>query len=119
MTIAFTPNTDHSSFYLAIQDEGSCLTITRLIVFYHVCPSQTIDLTHVPETIAPLTGSPPITVKGHCVEKALTEDDSAPKLTYSPGGIWRTSLLDSGCSCEPGYSHYKANGTCLSSREPN
>ena len=116
VTIAFTPNTNHSSFYFAIQDEGSCITITRLIIFYHVCPSQTINLTHVPETLAPLT---PITVKGRCVEKALAEDDSAPKLNCSPEGIWRTPLLGSGCSCEPGYSHYKANGTCLSSREPN
>ena len=116
ITITFTFNTGHSSFYFAIQDEGTCITITRLIVFYHVCPSQTIDLTHTPETIAPVTGSPPITVKGHCVEKALTEDDCAPKLTCSPGGIW-TPLLGSGCSCEQGYSHYKANETCLSSRE--
>ena len=53
-TININFNTDHSSFYFAIQDETSCLAITRLIVFYYVClDQQTADLILYPETIAP------------------------------------------------------------------
>ena len=52
-TININFNTDHSSFYFAIQDETSCLAIGRLIFFYYVCPQQTADLILYPETIAP------------------------------------------------------------------
>ena len=35
VTITFSFNTNHSSFYFAIQDETTCIVITRLIVFYN------------------------------------------------------------------------------------
>ena len=46
-TVTVNLNTDHSSFYFAIEDETSCIVITRLIVFYRVCSSQTISLVHI------------------------------------------------------------------------
>ena len=48
--------TNHSSFYFAIQDEGTCLIITRVIVFYHFCPNQAVNLISHPESIAPALG---------------------------------------------------------------
>ena len=109
-TVTVNLNTDHSSFYFAIEDETSCIVITRLIVFYRaVCSSQTISLVHVPEVLAPPTA--PITVNGHCVENALTEDGSTPRLICSSEGIW--SLIGSGCRCAPGYTHNGVNETCI------
>ena len=114
-TVVNTFSTNHSSFYFAIQDETSCIVISRLIVFYHVCPSQIISLVHTPEIIAPPSGSAPIIVNGRCIENALTEDGSAPKFICSSGGIW--SLIGSGCHCAPGYTHNSVNETCIFTRE--
>ena len=112
-TVVVNFNTNHSSFYFAIEDETTCIIITRLIAFYHVCPRQTINLlTHVPETIAPAIGSSPIAVYGHCIKNALTEDGSAPRLICSPGGMW--TLLGSGCRCAPGDVYYTVSGECTS-----
>ena len=112
-TVVVNFNTNHSSFYFAIQDETTCIVITRLIAFYHVCPRQTINLlTHVPETIAPAIGSSPITVSGYCIENALTEDGNFPKLICSQGGIW--TLLGSGCRCAPGDVYHTVSGVCTS-----
>ena len=110
-TVTIDFNTNHSSFYFAIQDETSCITVTRVIVFYSICPSQTFNLIHLTEIIVPMTGASPIPVTARCVENAETQDGSAPKLICSPGGIW--SVLGSGCCCVPGYR--EINGTCISS----
>ena len=115
-TVVINLNTNHSSFYFAIQDETTCVVITRLIVFYHVCPSQTIGLIHTPEIIAPSSGSAPITVNGQCVENALAEDGLASRLICSPGGIW--TPIGSGCRCAPGYTYSSVNETCIFTCEP-
>ena len=52
-TVTINFITDHSSFYFAIQDETSCVIITQMIVFYHICPQQTASLINYPETLAP------------------------------------------------------------------
>ena len=108
-TITIDFNTNHSSFYFAIEDETTCIVVTRLIVFYSICPSQTSNLIHFPETIAPVSGGSPLTVPVHCVENAQTQDGSTPRLICSSGGVW--TVLGTGCRCVPGYR--EINGTCI------
>jgi hypothetical protein len=109
-TIVVNLNSDHSSFYFAIQDEITCIVITRLLVFYRICPSQTIStsLAHVPEIIA---RGFPLIVHGRCVEKAQTEDGSFPQFTCLPRGEWLP--FNTGCRCSPGYAN-RGNGQCTS-----
>ena len=38
-TVNIDFNTDNTFFYFAIEDETSCIAVTRVIVFYHICPS--------------------------------------------------------------------------------
>ena len=108
-TVVVRFQTDQSSFYFAIQDETSCITITRLLVFYNVCPSQTVNLTSTPETIAPPSGAAPITVTATCARNAEAEGGSEPRLICSTGGLWST-VGNSGCRCVPGSGII--NGTC-------
>ena len=54
-TIMVNFTTSHSSFYFAIQDETTCIVITRLIMFYTVCPAQTANLIHYPEIVVTST----------------------------------------------------------------
>ena len=105
-TVHINFNTEYSSFYFAIQDETSCIVVTRMIVFYSVCPMQTSDLIHHPETRAPRAptsnapGDPPIAVTVSCVDNAVTENDQPPLVLCSSGGLW--SISGMGCLCRPG-----------------
>ena len=111
-TVVVNFQTDQSSFYFAVQDETSCIALTRMIAFYYVCPSQIISLVSAPERIAPMTGAPPIPVTATCASNAETEDGSDPKLICSAGGIW--TVLGSGCRCEPGSGFVNETCSCKS-----
>ena len=105
-TVIVTFQTTEPFFYFAIEDETTCVVVTRMIVFYNVCPNQTIDLVSAPEIIAPATGF--TEVEGSCASNAETENDNAPKLICSPDGTW--TVFGSGCRCAPGSGF--VNGSC-------
>ena len=108
-TVVVDFETNEPTFYFAIQDDTSCIVIRRIIVFYYVCPSQTLNLISTPEVIAPPTGAPPIQVTATCAGNAEREGDSDPKLICSAGGIWSV-VGSSGCCYPPGFGFI--NGTC-------
>ena len=117
-TININFNTNHSSFHFGIEDETSCIVVSRLIVFYHVCPNQVANLIHFPETIAPIFGSgvpsPPIIVDATCVENAEPENGLVPSVICSSGGAW-SLVPGAGCQCVSGYIN--ENGTCRQARK--
>ena len=91
--------TNESGFYLAIRDEDTCLAVTRVLVFYNVCPQETVELMIRPEIISPRITTPSqetLRVTGQCVANASPESGAAPILTCSPGGTWS---VVSGCQC--------------------
>ena len=107
-TVTVNLNTNHSSFYFAIQDETTCIVVTRVIVFYHICPTQTVDLIFHPEVIAPAIGS--IIITTVCTVNAEPENGLAPQglvLVCSAEGVWNRGAA---CRCIDGYFH--ANETC-------
>lgn len=105
-TVIVNFETNQPIFYFAAEDETTCIIITRMIVFYTVCPNQTIDLISAPEIIAPTVGVTEVIAT--CASNAVTEDDDDPKLVCSPGGTW--TRLGSGCRCAPGSGF--VNGSC-------
>jgi hypothetical protein len=115
-TIEIHFNTNHSSFYFAIQDETTCIVITRLIVFYTLCLAQTDNLIQYPETIARGSQSsfqeeevPQILAS--CVENAQPENGVVTVISgCSVGGIWGSVIPGAGCQCLPG--HFRENETC-------
>ena len=116
--IDFASTSQETSFYFAVQDETTCIVITRMIVFYHVCPRQRSDLTYYPETIAPglpssnnHTSVAPISVTASCVENAATENGRSPTVFCSSGGVWSTQS-DRGCVCLPGFANQGGACTC-------
>ena len=107
-TVTITFSSNHSSFYFALQDETSCIAVTRLIVFYYVCPQQTVNLFLYPETISPPENQAGDTThvshsKINCVANAEPEDGLAP-LLCSSRGIWNI-VSKTGCRCVVGYFH--------------
>jgi hypothetical protein len=100
-TIQAEFTTDEEGFYLAIHDQGSCITLKRLIVFYHVCPGGPENLVMRPETIAPI-GLPPLVVAAQCVDGAsLIVAFSG--LRCLPGGVW-SALPNFMCNCNRGFN---------------
>ena len=102
----------NTSFYFAIEDETSCIAVNRVIVFYHICPNQSANLIHHPETIAPMFADPPVppvSVTASCVDSAEPENGLAPKLSCSNGGTWGI-VPGTGCQCVAG--NFNDNGVC-------
>ena len=106
-TVVVTFQTNEPFFYFAVEDETTCITVTRMIIFYNVCPSQTIDFISASETITPATGV--ALVGASCTSNAVTEDGNAPRLICSSDGTW--TVLGSGCQCAPGSGFM--NRSCL------
>ena len=114
--IDFYNESQETAFYFAVQDETSCIIITRMIVFYHICPRQSFDFTHYPDMRAPRFASnnlvvAPITVITTCVDNAEAENGVAPLAFCSSGGIWST-LQGSGCRCMRGFANQNGGVSC-------
>ena len=105
-TVTIDFRTDSSSFYFAVQDETSCIIVTRMIVFYTVCPAQAVDMISYPLTVAPLTGI--TTISTSCVENAEPVG-ADPKVVCSADGSW--NALTSQCRCRPGT--FNVSGACI------
>ena len=108
LNITVNFNTDHSSFYFSIEDM-SCLLLTRVIVFYKVCPSRIRNMIIYPETISPSNGTRMTT--GSCIDNAEPViNGSFPKLGCSSSGNW--SVMNGQCRCRPGA--VSTHGECIS-----
>jgi hypothetical protein len=107
-TVVLMFQTNEPLFYFAVEDETTCIVITRMIVFYNICPNRIIDLVSAPEIIAPVTGF--ITMDASCASNAAPEDGTAPKLICSSEGNW--TLLGSGCRCAPGSGFVDGSCSC-------
>ena len=87
-------------FYLGVVDLGTCVTLTRILVLYYVCPEEISELISRPEAIESqsLEGSP--SVEGECVENSSTESGANPILICGARGQW--SVIKH-CLCNAGY----------------
>ena len=90
-----------TGFYLALVDMNTCILVTRVLVFYHVCPELSMDLILYPETIAPGSGLKTVTTR--CAEGAEGKLDPSITLNCLPKGIWAGVLSGTGCRCKPGF----------------
>ena len=109
--IDFTTN--NSGFYLGVRDQSTCILISRLLVYYHVCPSETISLVIRPETIAPSIGSGmQLEVTASCVANAQPRSGTSAKLFCGERGVWfQPSLV--GCVCGDGYIESEDGQSCV------
>ena len=90
-----------TGFYLALVDMNTCIVVTRVLVFYHVCPELSTDLILYPATIAPPSGLKTVTTQ--CAEGAEGELNPNITLNCLPKGIWAEVLSGTGCRCKPGF----------------
>lgn len=77
---------DSKGFYLSLVDNGTNVTVSRLLVYRIKGPAQQQNLTLYPETPAPASGD--ISVTAHCVANAQTANNHPPNITLSSTGVW-------------------------------
>ena len=94
----FTLPSSSTGFYIAAQDSGGCITLSRLRVYRNNCRSRQIGLALYPDTPAPATGSVKVSIS--CVENS--EITGNGHVTCNSDGIW-TIPENSMCQCRLGY----------------
>ena len=87
-------------FYLGVVDLSTCVTLSRILVLYYVCPEETSELIHRPEAIESQSfeGSP--SVEGACVENSSIQSVASPILICGTRGQWQVIKPS---LCNPGY----------------
>ncbi|XP_032588810.2 ephrin type-B receptor 1-B isoform X3 [Drosophila mojavensis] len=94
--------------YFAFRDQGACISVLAVKVYYITCPAVTENFAHFNETP---TGRE-ITIiekqNGTCVENA--EPYEAPTYLCKGDGKW--TILTGGCRCKVGYEPNEVNNTC-------
>ncbi|XP_014679082.1 PREDICTED: ephrin type-B receptor 3-like, partial [Priapulus caudatus] len=85
--------------YFAFHDEGACISLLAVRVYYVTCPNITLNHAFFPETP---TGREVSSIKqtiGGCVPNAA--QSRTPSYLCTGGGQW--DLLTGGCECVAGY----------------
>ena len=93
----FTLQPQQTGFYIAIEDTGTCVIISRLLVYRHNCKSMQTGLVLYPETPAPVSGSSNIDIT--CVDNA--DICGSPEVTCGSDGMWGSQSPR--CECRGGY----------------
>ena len=94
----FTLPSSSTGLYIALQDSGGCITLSRLRVYRNNCRFRQIGLALYPDTPASVFGS--VVVSISCVENAeITGNGHA---ICNSSGVW-TIPENSICQCRPGY----------------
>ena len=101
-------NTENG-FYLAVVDFSTCVTLTRILVLYYVCPEETSELISRPEAIDSESIEGTLSVEGECVENSSTESGADPLLICGAGGQWQVIVP---CLCNPGYQLDSSQDLC-------
>ena len=100
-THRFTLQPLQTSFYIAIEDTGTCVIVSRLLVYRHNCKSMQNKLVLYPETPAPVSGSSndPTDIDITCVPNATV--CGSPQVTCDSDGMWGPQ--NPRCECNGGY----------------
>lgn len=94
--------------YFAFRDQGACISVLAVKVYYITCPAVTENFAHFNETP---TGREITLIEqqtGVCVENA--EASEPPKYLCKGDGKW--TILTGGCKCKVGYEPDHEKQTC-------
>ncbi|XP_065335726.1 ephrin type-B receptor 1-B isoform X6 [Cloeon dipterum] len=111
------PASEHGVFF-AFKDEGTCITLLSVQVFYLRCPEVTANLTHFPATATGRSSSDFVMATGECVANAEAVDpygvksQTIPQSWCKPDGKWFSVESVVNCKCKPGYEPDANNVSC-------
>ena len=102
----FTLPSSSTGFYIAAQDTGGCITLSRMRVYRANCRAQQIGLILYPDAPAPVSGSARTDIT--CVENAEVVGSSS--VMCQSNGTW-SSQNNPVCQCRPGYVNRLISGS--------
>ncbi|CAI8007494.1 Ephrin type-A receptor 4 [Geodia barretti] len=95
-TYNFTLPPSSTGFYIAVQDIGSCIALSRLRVYRNNCKSRQVGLVQYLDAPAPMSGSTNIDIS--CVENAVPRSS---RVKCGSDGTWGSQSPV--CQCRLGY----------------
>ena len=93
--------TKAQGLYIAIKDEGACVSITNITAGYNYCPEKGRNLVKFPRTIAPLNDTNLVRKNGSCSDKNAVSQEALVGVCLS-SGEWNISK-NAKCLCQKGY----------------
>ena len=102
----FTLPSSSTSFYIAVQDPGGCIVLSRMRVYHGNCKAQQIGFVLYPDAPAPVSGSARADIS--CVENAEVVGSSS--VMCQSDGTW-SSQNNPVCQCRPGYVNRLISGS--------
>ena len=112
----FDLTASESGFSLALyinlsHDRGVCINVSRVLVYRHECPEQTVGLTRYPATQAPVNGRE--SVRPYCANNSHPLNSNSFVCTAE--GEWMNDWTE--CECDIGYyrNGNKCEGMCNNS----
>ena len=109
--------TNTRGFYVALRENGTCLTISTIRVYTYCCKGQRYGLLEYPTANAPTrSGGAPSRVTGECYAGSSVDDsgDTTTEVSCSGLGRWDTSK---DCVCNPGLVYEEKDGDSNCARE--
>ena len=102
--------------YLVFRDQGACVSLLSIRVYYTLCSAQINNLVVYPKTPTGSNLTDLIQRSGSCVQNAETKQ--TPFAYCQTNGNWFFVNSDETiganmCFCKPGYYYYAPNAQCL------
>ena len=94
-THTFTLGPSETGFYVALQDTGTCVGISRLRVYRYNCPPRQVGLAFYPETPAGVSDIQDVNVSCNATNYG------SPQVTCHSNGTWGPE--NPACKCECGF----------------
>ncbi|PZC86326.1 ephrin type-B receptor 2 [Helicoverpa armigera] len=97
--------------YFAFRDQGACISILAVKVYYITCPEVTVNFARFPATPTGREVTVIEQANGTCVENAETPQGEAPPLYLCKGdGKW--TIPTGSCKCRAGFEADLHNQVC-------
>uniref|UniRef100_A0A8D2LEL6 receptor protein-tyrosine kinase n=1 Tax=Varanus komodoensis TaxID=61221 RepID=A0A8D2LEL6_VARKO len=97
-----------AGFYLAFQDQGACMALLSVRLFYKKCPAVTVNFTAFQETVPRELVMP---VAGRCVANAAKVSSRPLSMYCREDGQWAEQTVTD-CTCAPGHEPSEENTKC-------
>ncbi|XP_041443347.1 ephrin type-B receptor 4-like [Xenopus laevis] len=95
-------------FYLAFQDQGACMALLAVRVFYRVCPAVVASLASFPKTVSE---GLVVSAEGSCVEGAEGPQGRRPTMYCREDGEWAKPAVGE-CACVAGREEKDGRTKC-------
>nr|CAB3242880.1 Eph3 ephrin receptor precursor [Phallusia mammillata] len=96
--------------YIAAQDQGACMSIMSVKLYYNFCPETTHNLAYFPKTVAGGEVASLVSVDGKCVSNAVYKNNEVPKYRCNSNGDW--TVPTGACQCRAGYEPSSDSTAC-------